>query len=228
MNRITTSPGFWSRNSRTSLSASTIFVAPSSQTVWQRKTSCSPSPAARIPIRPASRSAAAKTSGGSDLTTLLRSRPSASKSVRTRPSAVSIPQWGSIRNSRIPSCELLGDVVALVGDEPPRVVGGRERVVSAGVDDLVEPVRAELRRAVAPVGEAGQGALSGPGTGGQHQHRDDHDRHPDDPRRDRAAEAPATHGRLLRGGLRGRSDQQQQLARRRSRRARRRAAARRR
>ena len=108
MKMITTSPGLRSRNSRMSSRASTIFVAPSSQTVWQRNTSFSPSPSERIPTLPASRSAAARVSGGSALTTLLRSRPSASKSVCTRPSLPSIPQCGSIRNRRIPSSSCCG------------------------------------------------------------------------------------------------------------------------
>ena len=149
-----------------SASASTIFVAPSSQTVWQRKTSCSPSPSDRIPTLPASRSAAARVSGGSALTTLLRSRPSASKSVCTRPSLSSIPQCGSIRNRRMPSSSCCGDVVALVGDEPAGIVRGRERVVGAGEDDLVEAVVAELRRAVAALGEAGHGAVARARAGG--------------------------------------------------------------
>ena len=112
-------------------------VAPSSQTVWHRNTSRSPV-ASPAPSRPASRSAAASTSGGMALATLLRLRPSLSKSVRTRPLAVSTPQCGSIRNRRIPSAQLPRDRAALVGDEPARAVGRGERVVGAREDRLVE------------------------------------------------------------------------------------------
>ena len=61
-----------------------------------------------MPTRPASRVAAARVAGGSALTTLLRSRPSAWKSVRTLPSEPWIPQCGSIRNSLIPSWSCWG------------------------------------------------------------------------------------------------------------------------
>ena len=91
--------------------------------------------------------------------------------------------------------ELAGDVVALVGDEPAWRVGGGERVVSAGEDDLVEPQVAEVGRAVAAVGEAGARAFSRAGARGDDQHRDRHGGDPghgDRGRPDQAA--PATSG----------------------------------
>src|SRR5215211_2413030 len=101
MNRMTTSPRLASRNFLIVVRTSTMRVAPSSQTLWQshrsRVRDVSPAPS-----RPARRSAARSTFGGRLLATRLRSRASASKSVRTWPPD-STPQCGSIRNSRIPS-----------------------------------------------------------------------------------------------------------------------------
>ena len=137
-------------NSATSPSASVIRVAPSSQTVWQSQTSRSPlaSPRPRLPGEPLGRRQRLRRQRLGDPVAIaaLGLEVGAHVAVASSPT----PQCGSIR-AGAPRRRAGGDRMALVGDEPAGAVGGREGVVGAGEDGLVERQVAELARAVAAI-----------------------------------------------------------------------------
>ena len=81
IDRISTSSGCWTRNSWTSLSASTALVAPTSQNAWHRKISAVPPP--WYPIRVRRRSAVSMNSSPSSDVTFSRLLESRSRSVAT-------------------------------------------------------------------------------------------------------------------------------------------------
>ena len=158
----------------------------------------SPGSFSRSPTRPATRSAAARVAGGSAFTTLLRSVPSDSKSVRTRPSAPSTPQWVSIRNRRMPSSSWRWMVrLWLAISQPGLSAAENELWVPAKIasfslrsqrsTDPLQPVRGQRLRL---------GILGAVEDDEQRDRDGDHDRHPGRGGDREAAAAPVLRAHL--------------------------------